>query len=151
MDEGGRCPQFTTEYRGVQILATMKGEFSMSKNKKSKNEGIVPPNMSGRRFSALSDLGSALGFKPAEQPTPRSMKCRKCGKPMRQVPGTNVWVCDGMVEQEKDGVKKLVPCNNQAITGVDPRPQSSENPGDFKPKQKHRGKPSGKPAQAATA
>lgn len=115
----------------------MKGEFSMSKNKKLKNKGIIPPNMSGKRFSALSDLGSALGFKAPEQPTPKDKNCRKCGKPMRQVPGTNVWVCDGMVEREKDGVKKLVPCNNRAITGVGPRPQSSENPG----KPKHQGKP----------
>ena len=116
-------------------------------SKKLKNKGIIPSAMSGKKFSALSDMGSALGFKPAEQPTPKSMKCRKCGKPMRQVPGTNVWVCDGMVEQEKNGVKQMVPCDNRAITGVGPRPQSSDNPGNSKPK-KHQGKPSGKPAQA---
>ena len=116
-------------------------------SKKLKNKGIIPSAMSGKKFSALSDMGSALGFKPAEQPTPKSMKCRKCGTVMRQVPGTNVWVCDGMVEQEKDGVKKQVACGNRAITGVGPRPQSSDNPGNSKLK-KHQGKPSGKPAQA---
>ena len=120
----------------------------MSKNKKLKNKGIIPPAMSGKRFSALSDLGSALGFKAPEQPTPKAKNCRKCGHPMRQVPGTNVWVCDGMVEQEKNGVKTMVSCNNRAITGVGPRPQSSENPGN----SKYQGKPKGKPAQAqATA
>lgn len=116
-------------------------------SKKLKNKGIIPSAMRGKKFSALSDMGSALGFKPAEQPTPKSMKCRKCGTVMCQVPGTNVWVCDGMVEQEKDGVKKQVACGNRAITGVGLRPQSSDNPGNSKPK-KHQGKPSGKPAQA---
>lgn len=128
----------------------MKGEFSMSKKLKNKNKGIIPPIMSGKKFSALSDLGSALGFKLAEQPTPRSMKCRKCGTAMRNIPGTNVWVCDGMVEKEKDGVKKMEACGNRTMTSISPRPQSSDNPGNSKPKQKHQGKPSGKPA-AATA
>jgi hypothetical protein len=52
-----------------------------------------------------------------------------------------------MVEQEKDGVKKQVACGNRAITGVGPRTQSSDNPGNSKPK-KHQGKPFGKPVQA---
>lgn len=109
----------------------------MSKKNNAKGKSCIPAKMSGKVFSSLSDLGIALGFKTPEQPTPKAKNCRKCGKPMRQVPGTNVWVCDGMVEQEKDGVKKLVPCNNCAITGAGPRPQSSENPG----KPKHQGKP----------
>lgn len=120
-------------------------------SKKLKNKGIIPSAMSGKKFSALSDMGSALGFKPTEHPTPKSMKCRKCGTVMRQVPGTNVWVCDGMVEQEKDGVKKMVACGNRAMTSVRPVSQSSENPSNTKSKQKHQGKPSGKPAQFATA
>lgn len=119
----------------------------MSKKHKMKGESCIPIAMAGKVFPSLSELGIAMGFKPAEQPTPKSMKCRKCGTVMRQVPGTNVWVCDGMVEQEKDGVKKQVACGNRAITGVGPRPQSSDNPGNSKPK-KHQGKPSGKPAQA---
>ena len=114
---------------------------------KLKNKGVIPSAMSGKRFFNLSDLGSALGLKPSDQPTPKSMKCRTCGTVMRNIPNTNVWVCDGMVEQEKDGVKKQVACGNRAITGVGPRSQSAENPGDFKPKQKQHGKP----AQAATA
>ena len=53
-------------------------------------------------------------------------------------------------EQEKDGVKKMVPCNNRAVTSLNPVPKSSENSG--KPKQqKNRGNHQGKPAQAATA
>lgn len=120
-------------------------------SKKLKNKGIVPPAMSGKVFTSLSDLGSALGFKPSEQPTSKAMKCRKCGTAMRNIPGTNVWVCDGMVEQEKDGVKKQVVCGNRAMTSVHSAPQSSENPGNSKPKQKGKVKNSGKPALAATA
>lgn len=120
-------------------------------SKKLKNKGIVPPAMSGNVFTSLNDLGSALGFKASEQPTPKSMKCRKCGTVMRNIPGTNVWVCDGIVEQEKDGVKKSVVCGNRAMTSVCPAPQSSEKSGNFKPKQKNKGKSSGQPVQAATA
>lgn len=115
--------------------------------KKLKNEGIIPSTMSGKRFSTLSDLGSALGFKPAEQPTPRSMKCRKCGTAMRNIPGTNVWVCDGMVEKDKDGVKKMEACGNLTMTSIGPRPQSSDNPGNAKPK---RPKNPGKTSQVQT-
>ncbi len=115
---------------------------------KLKNKGVIPSAMSGKRFFNLSDLGSALGFKPSEQSTPKSMKCRKCGTVMRNIPNTNVWVCDGMVEQEKDGVKKQVACGNRAITGAGPRTQSSENPGNSKPSKP---KNQGKPAQATTA
>lgn len=117
-------------------------------SKKLKNKGIIPSTMSGKRFSALSDLGSALGFKPVEQPTPKSMRCRKCGTAMRNVPGTNVWVCDGMVEKGEGDKKKLEACGNRAMTSVRPVPQSSDNPSNSKPKQKHQGKPSGKPTQA---
>lgn len=104
-------------------------------------------NMKGKVFRSLADLGSALGCKTTESPTLKGKNCRKCGHPMRQVPGTNVWVCDGVVEQEKDGVKTMVPCKNRAMTSVDPRPQSSENPGNFKPKKQS--KPA--PVHAATA
>lgn len=119
----------------------------MSKKQKMKGKRFIPAAMSGMVFSSLADLGSALGCKAPELPTPKAKNCRKCGHPMRQIPGTNVWVCDGMVEQEKDGVKTMVPCKNRAITSISPRPQSSENPGDFKPKNQSRPAP----AQAATA
>lgn len=117
----------------------------MSKNKKFKHKSIVPLKMSGKVFTSFSDLGSALGFKAPEQPTPKAKNCRKCGHPMRRVPGTNVWVCDGMVDQVDEGAKKQVPCGNRAITSVGPRPQSSENSGNPKPKKQ------GRPAQAQAA
>lgn len=124
----------------------------MSKKNNANGKSCIPAKMSGRVFSSLNDLGSALGIKAPEQPTPKAKNCRKCGTAMRNIPGTNVWVCDGMVEQEKDGVKKMVPCNNRAVTSLNPVPKSSENSG--KPKQqKNRGNHQGKPAkaQAATA
>ena len=121
----------------------------MSKKQKMNGKGLIPPKMSGKVFSSLSDLGIALGCKNPEQPTPKDKNCRKCGTAMRNIPGTNVWVCDGMVEQEKDGVKKMVACGNRALTSVRPASQSSENSG--KPKQKSRGNNQGNPVQAATA
>ena len=122
-----------------------KGEHSMS-NKNANGKSCIPAKMSGRVFSSLNDLGTALGFKTPEQPTPKAKNCRKCGTAMRNIPGTNVWVCDGMVE---NGDKKMVPCNNRAVTSLNPVPKSSDNSG--KPKQKNRGNNQGKPAQAATA
>ena len=117
---------------------------------KLKNKGIIPSAMSGKRFYDLSDLGSALGFKSAEQSTPKAMKCRKCGTVMRNITGTNVWMCDGQVIKVEGDTKKMVPCGNRSMTSTRPATQSSENPGNFKP-NKNQGKNTGKPAQAATA
>ena len=116
-------------------------------SKKLKNKGIVPPAMSGKVFTSLSDLGSALGFKTAEQSTSKSMKCRKCGTIMRNIPGTNVWVCDGMIEKAEGDAKKKTPCGNRAMTSIRPIVQNPEDPNNFKPKQKQ-GSPKGKPYQA---
>lgn len=69
----------------------------------------------GRVFNSLSELGTAFGLKPAEPPTPKAKKCRKCGSVMSQVPGTNVWLCSGKTEDGK-------PCTNRALTSVSPRP-----------------------------
>ena len=79
---------------------------------------VVPNGMKGT-FSR-SEFAEALGIKPEKQRPGKAMKCIKCGKPMRQVIGTNVWICDGQVEQEKDGVKKLVPCGHRAVTSINP-------------------------------
>lgn len=134
-DAGNFCNRILEVYN----FSIMKGEFSMSK--KLKNRGIVPADMSGKVFTSFNDLGSALGFSPSDPPTPKVMKCRKCGTVMRNIPNTNVWICDGVVEQEKDGAKERVVCGNRAITSVGPRLQSSENPGNSKSgKPKHQGK-----------
>lgn len=115
----------------------------MSKNKKLKNKGVVPAAMNGKRFDSLSEFGYALGFKPSEQPTPRSVKCKKCGAIMRHIPGTNVWLCDAMVEKEKNGTKQTVPCGNRMLASVSTRPQNHE----YSSKPKF----SGNPAQHQTA
>ncbi|MBQ7792664.1 MAG: hypothetical protein IJ367_04150 [Clostridia bacterium] len=122
----------------------------MSKKQKMSGKSFIPAKMTGKIFNSLTDLGVALGFTTPERPTPKAKNCRKCGTAMRNIPGTNVWVCDGMVEQEKDGNKKMVPCGNRAMTSVRPATQNSENSG--KPKQqKSRGNHQSKPAQATTA
>ncbi len=87
-------------------------------SKKQKFTSIVPTSVKRKVFGSFSDLGAALGIKAMEQSKPNAKKCRKCGTAMRQIPGTNVWVCDGMVEQEKNGVKTMVPCGNRTMTAV---------------------------------
>lgn len=43
-------------------------------------------------FHSLSDLGKACGLKESEMDE-RTKKCRKCGKTMTHVDGTNVYLC----------------------------------------------------------
>lgn len=119
----------------------------MSKKQRMGGKGFIPTEITGKVFNSLSEFGAAFGIKPAEQPTPKAKNCRKCGTAMRNIPGTNVWVCDGMVENAE---KKTVPCGNRAMTTVRSANQIPENSG--KPKQqKNRGNHQGKPAQATTA
>lgn len=118
----------------------------MSKNKirKPDKRGIIPDALNGKVFSALSDLGSALGIKSSEPPTPKSVKCRKCGAAMRRVEGTNVYFCGALVEVEDEntGVKSKKVCGHRFIAPVYPAPRSSA-PGDKKDPCK--GKPASKP------
>lgn len=45
-------------------------------------------------------------------------KCNKCGAPLRHIPDTNVWVCDGMrtIKDEQTGEKIQVPCNHKVLS-----------------------------------
>ena len=62
------------------------------------------------KFSSFAELGKAMNIKaPAKKPAaPGERKCENCGKPMRYISGTNVWVCDfARIEdgETKNGVK----------------------------------------------
>lgn len=118
---------------------------------KPDKRGIIPDVLNGHVFGNLSDLGRALGIKPSEPHTPKSMKCRKCGAVMRRVEGTNVYFCDALVkvEDETTGIKSQKVCGHRFIAQVHPTPRSSA-PGDKKDPCK--GKPASKPmAQEAHA
>lgn len=85
----------------------------MSNNKKFKNDsqkGIIPKSMKGMVFNSLSALGAAFGCE-APEPKPRGRACRKCGAPMHNPEGTNVWLCTGVNEDGKA-------CNNRLFSGV---------------------------------
>lgn len=44
-------------------------------------------------FTSFKEMGAALGVK-VKTPKAKVHKCSFCGEPLRQVQGTNVWVCD---------------------------------------------------------
>lgn len=50
------------------------------------------------RFGSFQELGAALGYqKQGNRPKKEYvMKCRLCGAPMVNTPGTNVWTCPGV-------------------------------------------------------
>lgn len=101
-------------------------------------------------FDSFSALGQALKVKPAEPATPKSMKCRKCGSVMRNISGTNVFICDGQVEKVEGKEKRVEPCGNRAFTSVRSESKVFENAGNSKSAQKGNSKPAGKTAQVAT-
>ena len=101
-------------------------------------------------FDSFAALGKAFKVKPAEPATPKSMKCRKCGSVMRNVPGTNVFICDGQVEKAEGKEKHMEPCGNRAFASVRSESKVFENAGNSKPAQRSNGKHAGKTARVAT-
>ena len=76
---------------------------------------------------AIREVAPALGYKIAEASTKevRPKKCRVCGGDMIAITGTNVWVCQNMVEKTKsrkneDGsvteYKVTEMCDNRLLT-----------------------------------
>lgn len=43
-------------------------------------------------FNSFKDVAVAMGMKVKEKKEVR--KCKNCGQPLRNLPGTNVWMCD---------------------------------------------------------
>lgn len=51
---------------------------------------------------SLSEIGTLMGYKPKQRKQKEKfVKCRACGGKMRNIEGTNVWICDNPVEKEK--------------------------------------------------
>lgn len=123
-----------------------RGNFYMSK---FKNWAAVPEGIKGT-FS-LSEFGALLGIKPAKRHV-KAMKCIKCGSAMRRIADTNVWVCDGQIEKEENGVKKMVACGHRAVSSVNPAVhKSSEGSDDHQGKKPGKGKRPGKIVKSAEA
>ncbi len=69
-------------------------------------------------FNSLESFGKALGIKSKKQ-TEKTQKCRNCGGSLRQIEGTNTWVCDfNKLEEKKLGNKEVQvfsPCGNTVL------------------------------------
>lgn len=59
-------------------------------------------------FASFEELARHQGITSTEPKTQKSKTCRKCGAVLREIPGTNVMVCDG-----KDSEGK--PCGNKVL------------------------------------
>lgn len=63
-----------------------------------------------KRIHSLAELGPALGVsKKKRDESQREKKCKVCGTVMQNIPGTNVFVCNGTTEEKK-------PCSNYALS-----------------------------------
>ncbi len=85
---------------------------------KEQKQNIIRPSLKGSIFNSFASLGTALGFKAMERPAPERKNCRRCGAPMRQIPGTNIWVCDGTIEEKVDKQVRQKPCGNRVIASA---------------------------------
>lgn len=79
--------------------------------------------------NSLASLGSAWNathgaknqVRDMQREDERPRKCRKCGGEMKRIPNTNVWACQGMIEEdaptpEDPNAKKMVKCGNTALS-----------------------------------
>lgn len=62
-------------------------------------------------FASFEELGRYKGITPTEPKPKRAKTCRKCGAVLREIPGTNVMICDGADEDGK-------PCGNRVLKSV---------------------------------
>ena len=67
-------------------------------------------------FNNFSDLGKAFGVRQ-KQHKEKPFFCRKCGEVMQHIPGTNVYLCNTIVEEkDENGEVKQKPCGNRVFT-----------------------------------
>ena len=63
-------------------------------------------------FASFEEYGRHKGISPAEPKAKKPRTCRKCGAVLREIPGTNVMLCDGTGEDGK-------PCGNRVLRSVE--------------------------------
>ena len=63
-------------------------------------------------YTSFQEFAASRGIFPPK-PTVESQTCRRCGAVLRAIPGTNVMVCDGEVENKE--TKKMEPCGNKIL------------------------------------
>lgn len=74
-----------------------------------------------KTYTNFTDVATALGFKIKKKAAQElTMACPNCGNEMRNVPGTNVWLCEWASladETTKDGtaVQVFTRCENRVL------------------------------------
>lgn len=62
-------------------------------------------------LNSLSELGPVFGIPPRKPRKERTYFCRNCGKALRRVGESNVYLCDGVNKDNK-------PCNGRFILPI---------------------------------
>lgn len=71
-------------------------------------------------FNSFKDVATAMGMKIKGEKK-ETRKCKKCGQPLRHVPGTNVWMCDFVSLEDaklpdETEVQVFTKCGNVVLT-----------------------------------
>lgn len=63
-------------------------------------------------YTSFQELAASRGLHPPK-PIHKPQTCRRCGAVLREIPGTNVMVCDGEIENKE--TQKKEPCGNRIL------------------------------------
>ena len=64
-------------------------------------------------YTSFQEFAAAKGIHQTKPIPAKPQTCRRCGAVLRQIPGTNVMVCDGKIKNEQTG--KMESCGNQIL------------------------------------
>ena len=74
-------------------------------------------------YTNFADVAKVLGFKVKKQVVKKeaTRKCPECGNDLRHIEGTNVWVCDMFLLEEKElkgtPVQVFKACGQRVLEG----------------------------------
>lgn len=71
-----------------------------------------------KKFTSFSELGKAMGVKPKARKDASTVKCVVCGAEMRNVPGTNVFLCTGKNDEGEDCGRYILKSSRRAVHGA---------------------------------
>lgn len=54
------------------------------------------------KFNSFAAVAAAIGMKRSKTKSEKARKCPECGMELRQVGGTNVWMCDFSTIEEAE-------------------------------------------------
>lgn len=63
------------------------------------------------KLHSLAELGQYFKVKQKKETPAEEKLCPICGNPLRGIAGTNVWVCDWAVMEEKEDAQVFTRCN----------------------------------------